>query len=260
MTKMSTTYAPDISIITVCLNSEMTIMRNIQSVNEQKFQSIEQIFVDGGSVDTTLKIIKKLSKVNNYLISESDTGIYNAMNKGLKLARGKHILFLNSDDFFENTYVLQNFYNVINDSDPDVIISQIRYVDRFNPCKVVRVWKVEKFSLSKLKYGWMPPHPGTVIRRSRLIDVGGFDECYKISGDYDLLLRILKLENISVQNLNIYSVKMCKGGVSNNSIKNITQKMREDYRIISTNRIGNIMTLFCKNIRKIPQFLRFSLR
>jgi glycosyltransferase len=260
MKTLNQNISPDISIVTVCFNSENFIETNINSVNQQDYRNIEQIFIDGGSNDSTVQKIKTLSKSNTTLVSEADHGIYNAMNKGLSLARGTYVVFLNSDDFFENRFALNDVVKIAQNIEPDVITSNIRYVNRLDTEKVIRIWRVGKFSLRKLRNGWMAPHPGTFIRRNILNEVGGFDENYNISGDYDLFVRITRLQDIKVYTLNKFTVRMRTGGVSNVSFKTILAKMREDRRVIKSNGIGNILTLVMKNLRKITQFYLRSFR
>ena len=245
-----------LTIITICLNAESTIYSNIGSSNKQTYKNFEHIFIDGNSVDRTTSIINDSADINYQLISEKDDGIYHAMNKGLELAKGDYIMFLNADDIFDNDDVLRNLVNAAVHSSADIIISNIRYVDRNDLNRVIRIWKTARYSLSKLKYGWMPPHPGTLIRRTLINNVGGFNQNYRISGDYDLLVRIFKTKDPKVRITNIYSTKMRTGGASNSSIKNILTKMSEDYQIITANGIGNISTLIFKNLRKLTQFLK----
>ena len=248
------TSLPLISVITVCYNSEATISEAIDSVNRQCYDNIEHIFIDGGSTDRTCELISKKSRKLTYFRSEKDNGIYDAMNKGVSHASGDYICFLNADDFYSRNDVISNVASVLRVKFPDLLYTDIKYVDCRNPNKTVRTWFTGKFKSASLRNGWMPPHPGSFVRKDRFVDLRGFDERYSISADYDFLVRLCSTYGAKIEYLPIMSVIMKTGGVSNRDVKSILAKMSEDYLIIARNNIGGIMTLILKNIRKIGQF------
>lgn len=249
---------PKFTIITVCFNSADVILENLDSVKKQTFKNFEHIFIDGKSQDKTVKIINEYSLANKIIISEPDEGIYDAMNKGIRISKGEYIIFLNSDDFFINNTVLEKVNSCVRKIMPDIIYSDIIYVSKINSKKVIRKWVSGIFKKSKLKFGWMPPHPGITIRKSVLVGAGGFDKSFRISGDYDLLLRIFSINTIKIKYLNIFTVAMKTGGVSNNNIRNLLLKWNEDYFALKRNNIGSIFTIIFKTIRKLNQFFKIN--
>ena len=247
-----------ISIITAVYNNKDYIKSSLNSSIKQTGLSIDLIVIDGQSSDGSLGIIKGYKKFITSLISEPDEGVYYALNKGVKNVRSPITGFLHSDDLFMNNITLKKILKVFNTQDVDAVYGDLVYVDRFNPKKILRYWKSGEFKFKKLKYGWMPPHPTLFIRSDTFKKIGLFNTKYKISADYDFMLRLLTQKNIKVAYIPEVLVKMRVGGVSNRSLKNIIQKSREDYQIIKANKIGGLGTLFLKNITKIPQFLHIQ--
>lgn len=243
-----------VSIVTVSYNSSKTIKDTIFSVNSQTHPSIEHIFIDGASTDDTLEIIKTTSHRQNIIVSEKDSGIYNAMNKGIRNSSGDIIGFLHSDDIFHSEEVISDLVNKIQDENLDGVYGDLQYVDKVNPNKIIRSWKSCQFKQNLLRKGWMPAHPTLFLKREIYLKHGVFNTSFKISADYDFILRIFKNQNLKSGYLPKIVTKMRVGGASNRSLKNIFKKTKEDYRVIRLNKIGNLMTLFLKNASKIKQF------
>jgi glycosyltransferase len=243
-----------VSIITVCFNSSATILNTIRSVNSQSYKNIEHIFIDGNSTDSTRKIILSQSLRATQLISENDDGIYDAMNKGIKSANGQIIAILNSDDFYSDHNVIKNVVEEIKKKSSDCLYGDLVYISQKRLSKVVRFWLAGEFSKEKIKFGWMPPHPTLFIRKKLYIELGLFNTNYKISADYDFILRLINKGNIKISYLPKVLVKMRLGGQSNASFRKIFLKSYEDYLILHRNKSGNIFTLILKNLRKIHQF------
>ena len=126
---------PKISIVTVCFNAAKYIGDNIASVNYQDYSNIEHIFIDGLSTDDTVRIIKNMAGEDYKLISEPDLGIYNAMNKGIELASGEYLIFLNSDDMFSDCNVITKYVEIINQKSADIVFSDILFSQRNNKKK-----------------------------------------------------------------------------------------------------------------------------
>lgn len=248
-----------ISIITATFNSEKSIQRTIDSVKSQDYHNIEHIIIDGGSTDNTVKIIE--SNINNIakFVSEKDKGIYDALNKGIRLATGDIIGFLNSDDVFTNKHVISRIINCFSVKKTDVVYGNLVYQskDEHNK-KTIRYWRSNIYSPGCLKWGWMPPHPTLYCKRNIYEEWGLYDDNFNISADYDFILRIFKQPSVSKSFLPTIMVKMDVGGVSNKSLKNIIQKSKEDFRAIHKNGTGNYFTLLFKNLRKISQFNSFK--
>lgn len=244
-----------ISIITATYNSSVSIQRTIDSVALQDFNEIEHIIIDGGSTDDTLEIIKRNNGRISVLISERDNGIYDALNKGIKQATGDIIGFLHSDDVFTNPHVVSRIANCFNIKKTDVVYGNLVYQSKDEDNKkTIRYWKSNVFSPGCLKWGWMPPHPTVYCKREVYEKWGLYDDQFKISSDYEFILRIFKQPTISKAFLPTIIVNMNVGGISNNSIKNIICKSREDYKAIEMNEIGGLFTVLMKNFRKVGQF------
>jgi glycosyltransferase len=244
-----------VSIITATFNSERSLQKTIDSVISQDYKNIEHIVVDGGSTDNTLNIISaNQATISNY-ISENDKGIYDALNKGIKLSTGDIIGFLNSDDILADKNVVSRIVQTFLTHKTDVVYGDLLYVSNSEGGIAIRFWKSNEFNHRQLKFGWMPPHPTVYCRRKVYEQYGGYDETYKISGDYDYILRIFKEVDVIKSYLPITMVKMEVGGVSNNSVSNIFQKSVEDFTALRKNNVGSVFTIFCKYARKIFQFM-----
>ncbi|MFT4304766.1 MAG: glycosyltransferase family 2 protein [Candidatus Woesearchaeota archaeon] len=208
-----------ISIITVVFNNKKGLERTIKSVINQTYKCYEFIIIDGGSTDGTLDVIKKYSKHITTWVSEKDKGIYDAMNKGIKFAKGEYVYFLNSGDFFCNDSVLDKVYNIITKYKYDLYCGNVRVLyDKFD--------RIMTGSLQSLKKGQIPPHQATFAKSSYL-KKNLFDIRYKSSGDLDFYCKAYK-NNLSFHFFNIIVAYMPSGGMSSN--KNISYK--ESYQVI----------------------------
>ncbi len=190
------------------------------------------------------------------IISEPDKGIYDALNKGIKAATGEAVGFLHSDDVYANADVLSTIAHTFMTKEVDAIYGDLDYISNDQNEKLIRHWKSHPFKRSKLRYGWMPPHPTFYMRTNRYRQLGGFDLRFKIAADYDSLLRYLWKNNISVAYIPEVLVKMRLGGASNRSIKNIIQKSREDWQAMKANGVPPLLALPAKNLSKVPQFFK----
>ena len=180
-----------ISIITITYNSAKTVQRALDSVQSQHYKDIEHIIVDGASTDGTKDLIAAYAKQhpNVRWVSEKDDGIYNALNKGIRMATGDVIGFLHSDDVLYSSDSIGHIAAAFGDETVDVVYGDLQYC---NGGKVVRRWKSNDFNPSALKYGWMPPHPTVYVRRKVYEQVGEYDEWFRISADFDMMIRIFK--------------------------------------------------------------------
>ena len=244
-----------ISVIVSVLNNKDTIFDAINSVVSQSYDNIECIVVDAGSSDGTIEIVKGFGDRINTFISEPDKGIYDGLNKGILLATGDVIAFLHSDDMYANETVISDVVDIF-DNDTQGVYGDLVYTDKKDINKVFRYWKSGAFSISLLNKGWMPPHPTLFLRREVYQKYGAFDTSFKIAGDYDFMLRILK-DNITVKYLPQVLYRMRVGGESNRSIKNILDKSKEDLRAMRKNEINKpFLALFYKNIFKVMQLIK----
>lgn len=242
-----------VSIITATFNNEDTIEDAIKSVHSQTYKNIEHIIIDGSSTDRTIQIIKKYKDKIAKIISEPDNGIYDALNKGIKNASGEIICFLHADDIYADNTIIEKGMKLFTEKKSDSIYGNLLYVAKNNTNKIIRYWKSGNFTYSKLKKGWMPPHPTFLVKKNIYDKFGVFDTDFKIAADYDIILRFLGKQRISTAYLPEVMIKMRIGGESNKSFKNIIKKMNEDLKALKKNKTGNWHTVFFKNIIKIPQ-------
>ncbi|MEN9742668.1 MAG: hypothetical protein RLZZ65_473 [Bacteroidota bacterium] len=221
-----------VSIITVVYNGVSTIEDTIKSIKSQTYNNIEYIIIDGGSTDGTLEVIEKYSEDISKLVSEKDNGIYDAMNKGVKIATGEIIGILNADDVYSDKNVIDRILNeFINNPDLEVIYSDLEYVDKNNFQKVIRYWKSCAYYPKFFKHGHVPPHPTLFVHRKIYEDFGVYDSSLKVAADYEFMLRIFTSKQpIKSKYISIVLVKMRVGGESNKSIKNILRGNLEIYR------------------------------
>lgn len=245
-----------VSIITAVYNNKEHIEDCLKSVIDQDYKNIEYIIIDGGSTDGTLEIVNRYKDSISIVISEPDNGIYDALNKGIRLATGDIIGILHSDDLYANEYVVQKVVKAFIEHHVQGVYGDLVYIDRNNTNKVIRYWKGGEYKLDLLKRGWMSPHPTFFVKKEIYDKYGFFDTTYKIASDYDLILRFLWQHKISIHYIPEVLIKMKMGGISNKRVKHIITKSLEDYRALRSNKVGGILTLFFKNILKIPQFFR----
>ncbi|WP_324030345.1 glycosyltransferase [Pantoea sp. JZ2] len=245
-----------VSIITATYNSEKTIKDTVLSLQSQDYPNIEFIIIDGASKDNTLAVAQENCTRITKIISEPDRGIYDALNKGILNATGDIIGFLHSDDIFSYPSAISEIVSGFTDDDIDAVYSDLNYVSQKNTDKVVRKWLSGFYDVKKIKLGWMPPHPTFYMKKKRYDEWGVFDLTYRISADYDSLLRYLYVHKANVSYLPKVTISMRVGGESNRSIKNILKKSREDIDVIKKNGLFWPTVLLCKNISKLPQFIK----
>jgi glycosyltransferase involved in cell wall biosynthesis len=246
-----------ISVITVCRNSENTIGQTLISVKSQTYREIEHIVIDGRSNDNTLAVVHKVGKHVAHVISERDKGIYDAMNKGLALATGDVIGFLNSDDIFANAEVVARIAETMKNPSIDACYGDLIYVDQSDMSKVVRYWKSGEFNCGDFFRGWVPAHPTFYARRKVYQEFGGFDLNINLAADFDILLRFFEVHKISVEYIPEILIKMRLGGATNASWNSIYRQNREIAEIFKKYGFSIGWKLFINRfIRRITQFLR----
>ncbi|MDA3834764.1 MAG: glycosyltransferase family 2 protein [Spirochaetales bacterium] len=209
-----------ISIITVCYNSESTIRDTIESVLSQSYPDIEYIIVDGGSSDETVAIIDEYKDRIAIVVSEPDKGIYDAMNKGIKLATGDVVGILNSDDFYQNNGVIKDVVCQFDSfPDSDLVFGDVVFVVPDKLKKIVRYYRSSHFKPWKLRFGWMPAHPATFIKKHAYDQIGFYSLDFEISSDYEMFVRLLLVHKLRFSRMNKVLVRMRMGGVSTAGIK-----------------------------------------
>lgn len=237
-------------------NSQTTIARAISSFLGQSYTEKELIVIDGASRDKTCTIVEELAAPQMSLFSEPDEGIYDALNKGIAMAKGDVIGILHTDDLFTHSAVLDRVSEAFDRGDVDGVYGDLEYVAKDDPSRVIRYWQSGPYRPELLKRGWMPPHPTLFLRREVFDYYGAYDTSFRIAADYDAMLRWLTQGDLRLAYLPEVLVKMRVGGESNRSLGRIMKKSAEDYRAIRRNKVGGAGTLLAKNLSKLPQFLR----
>lgn len=244
-----------ISIITVCYNSEKYIRSAIESVINQTYNDIEYIIVDGSSKDKTVDIIKSYGNKISKFVSEPDKGIYDAMNKGLKMATGDIVAILNSDDFYIDNNVIASIVNELQMKKTDSLFADLIYVEENNSDVQVRYWKSEPFVKGAFQKGWHPAHPTFFVKNEVYKKFGYFNLDFKLAADFELMLRFLEKHQISSCYLPEAIIKMRLGGATNKNIKNIFNQNLECYRAFKINQLR--VPVFYPVYRLLPKLLQY---
>ena len=244
-----------ISVITATYNSAATVNDTLTAVCRQDFPDIEHIIVDGRSTDGTLGIVAGFPHIAR-IISEKDEGIYDAMNKGIRMATGDVIGILNSDDVYIGDDVLSTVARAFADPAVMTVYADLQYVHPDNLDRIQRTWITGPFRKSSFYYGWMPPHPTFFVRREVYDRIGLFNTDLRSAADYELMLRILLKFGLSTHYIPRVIVKMRAGGVSNATLFNRLRANREDRLAWKLNGLKPyFFTLYLKPLRKITQFI-----
>lgn len=246
-----------ISIITATYNSAKTIADCIISVNNQTYNEIEHLIIDGASGDNTVEIIKSIPNRVTQIVSEPDQGIYDAMNKGIRLATGDIVGILNSDDFYASDTIISNIVEIFNTSGCDSLYGNLDFVTPEKINKVLRHWKSSLYIKGSFTKGWHPPHPTFFVRREIYEKFGLFNTSLYISADFELMLRFLEKNCISTHFLDSTIVKMRYGGASTRSLKAIWEGNKNVIQAFRINGIelGTLYTIR-RFAHKLTQFLR----
>jgi glycosyltransferase involved in cell wall biosynthesis len=224
-----------ISIITVCYNSASTIEKTILSVANQTYKNIEYIIVDGNSHDGTLAIVKKHEDKISKWISETDNGLYDAMNKGVRLATGDIIGILNSDDTFNSISVLEQVANFHLQNNIEASVGDI--IQHKANGKTVRLYSSKYWSPEKLEIGFMPPHPSIFLKKDLFRKFGNYDLGFKIGADYELITRFFLKNNITWEYSGIATTAMLVGGLSSSGTSSYKLISKEIQKALSMNGI-----------------------
>lgn len=235
-----------VSVITVCFNSETSIGRTIESVRQQTYDDIEYVVVDGGSTDATNDIVRQMSEVVDSHISEADQGIYDAMNKGVRRATGDVITFLNSDDVFSGDHVVESAVKALRERKVDLVFGDVLF---FEGDRVVRHYSSKTFKAWKLRFGWMPPHPGSFAKRRLYENYGLFTTKLSIASDYEMFVRWLLVKSVSYARMDRINVNMAVGGASTESL---VARLKLNREIVSACKMNNVYTNLLLVLTKIP--------
>ena len=249
-----------VTIITVTMNSERYLEDCFKSVAMQTYKNIEHIVVDGGSMDATLSIIIKNGPRITQWLSEDDQGMYDALNKGMKMATGDIIGTLNSDDVLASPHVIQDIVDAFNEQTVDAVYGDLVYVEPGDINHIIRVWKGLPFRRNRFRYGWMPAHPTFYFRRELLEKCGNYETHYFTASDYEFMARYLYNCKVSAWYLPKLIVKMRHGGISNGNIFRRLRANRRDYLAMKRNKIpfAFIVSLI-KPLSKLHQYKKMGM-
>jgi len=247
---------PKISIITVTYNSLDTIADTIKSVLAQTYTNREYIIIDGASTDGAVDIIKSFGDKISKFVSEPDSGIYDGINKGIKLATGDIVGILNADDFYYDNKVIGRIAETFMHNDIDAVFGDIQFIASGNQSKITRYYSSGKFHPGKFRYGYMPAHPTFYVRRDFFEKYGFYKTDYQIAADYELLIRFLYTNKLRYKYINMPFVNMRTGGVSTRSLRSNLILNKEILRACNENGIKtNYLNIYSKYFTKIFEFI-----
>lgn len=245
----------DVSVVTVCFNSVDTLEDTIRSVLTQDYDHLEHILVDGGSTDGTVDLAAKYNGRIRKFVSEPDRGIYDAMNKGVHLAEGEVIAFLNADDVYTSPTVISDIVAALKADHADAVYGDLVYVGRRSGQRIVRYWQAGEYQPGAFHRGWAPPHPTFFCRSALFRKFGAFDPNYRIAGDFELMLRFIERHRIPVQYIPKPFVRMRMGGRAN-TLCGLIQGNWEIIQAFHSNGLEFSPRFFCiKLARRIRQFV-----
>ena len=247
-----------VSLITVTCNSEKYLADCIESVRQQDYPNIEYIVIDGASTDNTLALIRGADTVIDKWISEKDAGMYDAINKGMKMATGDIIGILNSDDMLASSATISGIVDCFRQNEVDSIFGDLVYVDAMDTSRIYRYWKGATYNRKAFQWGWMPAHPTFYLRREVVESLGGYKTHFHSAADFEFMTRYLYKHRVSSCYHPELIVKMRKGGMSNCGWQRRLRANRRDYLALKQNSVPfPFFASIIKPIRKLPQFVGF---
>ena len=250
-------YKPLISIIICTNNSEESIIENINSIKSQTYKNYEVVVVDNLSSDSTINIIKKKKFHKIKFVIEKDNGIYNAINKGIKISSGKIISILHSDDYYHDNNILNIITKSFAKNNVDLIYGNLIYVKKNNIKKKLRYWKSGKYIKNNFYKGWSPPHPTFICKKSTYLKGGFYKENIGNAADIELMHRYLALLNFKYKYINKTLITMRYGGTSNKNLKNIILQNFQILKFLNLNKnLIKVLVFFLYKIKaRIKQFI-----
>jgi glycosyltransferase involved in cell wall biosynthesis len=238
------------------MNAAATLEEALLSVDAQRHADREHIVVDGGSRDGTRDVLERHRHRLAHAVSEPDGGIYDAMNKGIALATGEVIGFLNADDRYAHADVVSRIAEQFADPDVGACYADLVYVDKADTSHVVRYWKSRPYVPGLFERGWMPAHPTFYARRDLYARFGGYNTAYRLQSDFDLTMRFLAVHGVRSVYVPETWVEMRLGGATNRSVRNVIRGNLEAYRAARSNGL-RVSPFFMvrKVLSRVPQFL-----
>ncbi len=247
-----------VSLVTATYNCDSTISCCLASAAHQSYKNIEHIVIDGGSTDKTLNILSQHKLQIAQLISEKDNGIYDALNKGIKRASGDIIGILHSDDFFENNQVIADVVEIFKKKPKiSMVIGCAIYVDCNDTGKAIRLYSSQKFRIWMLRFGFIPAHTATFMKKDVYQKIGLYNANYQSAGDFEFFVRAFWLYQIPFLTINKVLVRMRVGGLSSSGARSYWRSSTEILSALRENKIySNFFFVFIRlPIKKISQIL-----
>lgn len=246
-----------LTVVTVCRNARATVAEAVDSVHRQTHPDVEHIVIDGASTDDTLAVVRRHGARVAQIRCEPDRGVYDAMNKGVALASGEVVGFLNADDVYTGPQVLARVAAILAAPELDACYADLVYVDKDRAQRIVRQWTSCDYRSGLFERGWMPAHPTFFARRSVYQRFGGFNLRYRLQSDFDLLMRFMAVHGIRTRYVPETWVRMRMGGMSNRSIRNVIRGNLEAYAACRANGLGvPPWFIVTKVLSRLPQFIR----
>lgn len=245
-----------VSIVTICYNNEKDIRPTIESVVNQTYTNIEYIVIDGASKDDSLKIINEYQDKISKIVSEPDKNLYDAINKGIKMATGDVVGMIHAGDRIHDNDVIKDIADFFERNNPDIIYGHSKIVDEQG--KVKRVNKSPEFSKFNVRTGWMPSHQSIYIRRELFEKLGEYDLSLHPVSDYEWFIRYFTASDLIIKRLNRFIVTFSLGGVSTSSYKGYFDEAKKELIRLSWEKNGIKQPFgiyYTKVLRKIPQFV-----
>ena len=246
-----------ISIITVTFNCQNTISKTIDSVIGQSYNNLEYIIIDGNSNDNTTNIINNYKERITYYISENDHGIYDAINKGIKIAKGEFIVILHSGDiFFNNSTIEQAVKEIKKSLNTDIFYSNITFIENLENMKIKRKYSSEYFKPFMFRFGFMPAHTSTIIRKRCFETIGLYNLHYKIASDFDLLFNFIYVNKVKSKFMDMNFTYMTIGGISTSGFNSMIRINNEILHSLKSHNVySNKLFIYFKYIFKIWSFI-----
>lgn len=247
-----------ISIITVVYNRAATIERAIRSVLSQSYNSIEYIIVDGASKDGTVEIIQQYKDQIHTIVSEKDNGMYDALNKGIRLATGDVVGILHADDEFADDLVLTKIAErFASNNEVEAVYGDVGFVRKDQDDKIVRYYSSAIFRTRLFTWGFMPAHPTFFCYRRFFEDFGYYRTDLQIAADFDLLLRFLRKHQLYAVYIPEMLVKMNMGGKSTNGLSSTLRINKEIKQILKDHQLpSSYVRLYARYFVKVWEFGR----
>lgn len=243
---------PLVSVITITYNCEDTISHTIDSVASQSYKRIEHIIKDGGSTDSTAQVVSKKKGPDVYFYQCKDEGIYDALNQAVAHCTGEYIILLHSNDTYKSSTTIEKLVSIFLRTNSDGLYGNVEFVN--SNSHLVREWTSSSFKRWKLYFGWMPPHTSLILRNKVYEQEGPFDKQFKVSGDYEFMLRVFKKNKYKFLYIDNVVTVMPIGGASTSGLSSQLTKVIEDWRAIRTHRLLGLFTLILKRISKLGQW------